>query len=131
MNKIVIYFVIKRLYSIFGYYNSFTPHVLVDLIRFHQVSKALLVVCSLVNVWSLCQLIHQVLNAQYGHLKVQCILAQMCIYYLKLSKLTAYPPQNYLHRTISQINEVSKLLVVIHWLLPLLRFSMSLIYHMI
>jgi hypothetical protein len=95
------------------------------------VRKALLVVHNLVNAWSFCQLIHQMLNAQYGRLKVQCILAQMCNCYLKLSKFTTYPPQNYLHRTISQINEVSKLLVVIHWELPLLKFSMSLIYHMI
>lgn len=50
------------------------------LINLHWVKKPLLVVHNLVDAWSFCQLIHQVLSAQYGHLQVQCIMTKRCAF---------------------------------------------------
>ncbi len=130
-SKIVIYLIVRRFCCILCCCNSFTPHKIIDLIKFHRVRKTLLVVHSFITVWSFCQLIHQMLNAQYGHLQIQCILAKMCICCLKLCKLITYPPHDCFHHIISQVGEVNKLLEVIHQLFPSLRVSMNLIYHMI
>jgi hypothetical protein len=131
MIKIVVHLIVRRLYSISGCCNSLTLHVLVDLNRLHRVRKALLVVCNLDDVWLLYQLIHQMSSAWYGRLQVQCILTKMCIYYLKLGKLIAYPPHDCFHHMICQVDETSKLMVINHQLFPSLKFDTSSTYHMI